>query len=114
MGLKIAVKDFLTEWGIDPTVRSGGLDQAREIPEERREVLVTDLLMIDSSSHPSKVYLLQRRSGKFGAGLGKTTGRTLLHLNLSPLTLSICPFLTSRLDSSHDSPTARSQTALKL
>jgi hypothetical protein len=89
MGLKIAVKDFLTEWGIDPTVRSGGLDQAREIPEERREV--TDLLMIDSSSHPSKVYLLQRRSGKFGAGLGKTTGRTLLHLNLSPLTLYL-PF----------------------
>lgn len=50
MGLKIAVKDFLTEWGIDPTVRSGGLDQAREIPEERREV--TDLLMIDSFFSP--------------------------------------------------------------
>ncbi len=45
------------EWGVDPEIyRRGGLRQARPMPAVR------------------EVYLLQRKTGKLGAGLGKTTG----------------------------------------
>ena len=48
---------FFAEWGVDTQYRSrGGLQQA----------------VIEKS--PRKVYLLQRKAGKVGDGLGKTTG----------------------------------------
>ncbi|MCC5812555.1 MAG: NADPH-dependent 2,4-dienoyl-CoA reductase [Ectothiorhodospiraceae bacterium] len=51
------VGSWQREWGVDPDFhRRGGLRQARPMPALR------------------EVYLLQRKSGKPGAGLGKTTG----------------------------------------
>jgi len=51
------VKSFLEEWGVDTSVSRGGLSPSpKSIPSQR------------------KVYLLQRKKGKLGAGLGKTTG----------------------------------------
>ena len=70
-GIGVDVSEFLTteaspaldlaawkaEWGVaDPTVAPGGLTKPRPEPS------------------PRKVYLLQRKPGKIGAGLGKTTG----------------------------------------
>jgi len=70
-GIGVDVSEFLTteasptldleawkaEWGVaDPTVARGGLTKPRPEPS------------------PRQVYLLQRKSGKIGAGLGKTTG----------------------------------------
>ncbi|WP_329481786.1 NADPH-dependent 2,4-dienoyl-CoA reductase [Kribbella sp. NBC_01484] len=70
-GIGVDVSEFLTteaspaldlaawkaEWGVaDPTVAPGGLTTPRPEPS------------------PRKVYLLQRKPGKIGAGLGKTTG----------------------------------------
>lgn len=54
---------FFREWGVDPTnSRRGGLSSA----EERRA----------ASSEPPRrnITMLQRRPGKLGAGLGRTTG----------------------------------------
>jgi len=49
--------DYFEEWGIDRTlVARGGLLPQRPVPSPRR------------------VYLLQRKAGKLGAGLGRTTG----------------------------------------
>ena len=54
-----SVNSFLQTWGIDRDVSSpGGL--LREVSEE---------------AVPREVYLLQRKGGKLGASLGKTTGR---------------------------------------
>jgi 2,4-dienoyl-CoA reductase (NADPH2) len=51
------IADYLQEWGIDRTMTaSGGLLAAKPVASARR------------------VYLLQRKVGKPGAGLGKTTG----------------------------------------
>ncbi|TDO29629.1 2,4-dienoyl-CoA reductase (NADPH2) [Kribbella sp. VKM Ac-2527] len=70
-GIGVDVSEFLTtgssmaldldawkaEWGVtDPTVVPGGLTKPRPEPS------------------PRQVYLLQRKPGKIGAGLGKTTG----------------------------------------
>ncbi|MGZ0151215.1 oxidoreductase [Kribbella sp. WER1] len=67
-GIGVDVSEFLTgmspdleawkaEWGVgDPTQLPGGLAVPRPEPS------------------PRKVYLLQRKDGKIGAGLGKTTG----------------------------------------
>jgi 2,4-dienoyl-CoA reductase (NADPH2) len=53
-----AVKSFLQEWGVDSSMKTpGGLLQGAKAP-----------------APPRKVYLLQRKSGKLGMGLGKTTG----------------------------------------
>ena len=50
---------FFREWGIDPTFQArGGIEGIeRRLP-----------------ANPRQLYLLQRKSGKVGAGLGKTTG----------------------------------------
>jgi 2,4-dienoyl-CoA reductase (NADPH2) len=49
--------DYFAEWGIDRTLTErGGLLPPKHVPAERR------------------VYLLQRKPGKPGVGLGKTTG----------------------------------------
>lgn len=59
------VKSFLEEWGIDQSITSGGL---RSKAEKGREEHV-----------PRKIYLLQRKEGKLGSGLGKTTGKHYLY-----------------------------------
>lgn len=56
---KKTVDEFLSEWGIDKTISHGGLVQASSVP---------------SIEPIRKVYLLQRKPGKLGASLGKTTG----------------------------------------
>uniref|UniRef100_A0A7S0JJN3 Uncharacterized protein n=1 Tax=Calcidiscus leptoporus TaxID=127549 RepID=A0A7S0JJN3_9EUKA len=59
------VDDFLCEWNIDRQVsNSGGLVKARDAGANGSE-------HVGSSR---KIYLLQRKKGKHGAGLGKTTG----------------------------------------
>ena len=54
-----AVKSFLQGWGIDENVASGGLQSKTDgkVSEVQR-----------------KVYLMQRKKGKLGSSLGKTTG----------------------------------------
>lgn len=55
---KAAVDTFLQTWGIDSDIRApGGLLQTASPPESARQI-----------------YLLQRKGGKLGGGLGKTTG----------------------------------------
>jgi 2,4-dienoyl-CoA reductase (NADPH2) len=53
-----AVKSFLEEWGVDASYKApGGLQpDAKALPPLR------------------KVYMMQRKSGRLGMGLGKTTG----------------------------------------
>lgn len=52
-----AVDAFLKDWGVDKTITKGGLSQNPP-----------------SSPTARKIYLMQRKKGKLGAGLGKTTG----------------------------------------
>jgi len=62
-----AINEFLNEWNIDTKINAGGVLPADAVGEKARI--------------PRKVYLLQRKKGKLGAGLGKTTGwihRTVL------------------------------------
>jgi 2,4-dienoyl-CoA reductase (NADPH2) len=54
------VNAFLDDWGIDKSVSKGGLLSKESTPE--------------GLPIPRKVYLLQRKEGKLGKGLGKTTG----------------------------------------
>jgi 2,4-dienoyl-CoA reductase (NADPH2) len=50
---------FMREWGIDMSLQArGGIEDVQPIPEPS----------------PRQIYLLQRKSSKIGAGLGKTTG----------------------------------------
>ncbi len=52
-----AIKEFMKEWGVDTTYdHNGGLTKP------------------DPLAVPRKVYLLQRKTGKLGSTLGKTTG----------------------------------------
>lgn len=51
------VSEFLQEWGIDQTISEGGL--------QKKQGKITA---------PRKVYLLQRKVGRLGSTLGKTTG----------------------------------------
>ena len=53
------VTQFMSQWGIDMTMQARG--GVAEIPQN-----------IEAS--PREIYLLQRKSSKVGAGLGKTTG----------------------------------------
>lgn len=53
-----AVKSFLEEWGVDSRISVAGGLQKNVAPP----------------APPRKVYLLQRKPGKLGMGLGKTTG----------------------------------------
>jgi len=62
-----AINEFLQDWNIDTQINAGG-------------VLAADAIGVKAQI-PRKVYLLQRKKGKLGAGLGKTTGwihRTVL------------------------------------
>ena len=61
---KVAVAAFLNDWGIDTDITSGGVFKK-----------VKGATIAATESHAArKVYLLQRKKGKIGAGLGKTTG----------------------------------------
>jgi 2,4-dienoyl-CoA reductase (NADPH2) len=53
------VKLFMQKWGVDMSLRARG--GVTDVPKR-----------VEAS--PREVYLLQRKSGKVGAGLGKTTG----------------------------------------
>ncbi len=53
----IDVKTFMSEWGVDMDYRTGGA-----------------LLKGQSVKSPREIYLLQRKKGKLGERLGKTTG----------------------------------------
>lgn len=56
----VSVEAFWKEWGIDPKQKErGGL-----VPPEKQE----------HHEPPRKLYLIQRKKGKVGANLGKTTG----------------------------------------
>ena len=64
---KKAVAEYLKYWGIDQSVAHGGV-----FPPS-----ITSKSTSTSTPTPTaarKVYLLQRKKGKIGAGLGKTTG----------------------------------------
>jgi 2,4-dienoyl-CoA reductase (NADPH2) len=53
--------DFYKEWGIDASLKSrGGLTEPTVVEHDKPE--------------QRQLYLLQRKTGKLGAGLGKTTG----------------------------------------
>ena len=57
LGSKEAIDAYLAEWGVDPNMSTpGGLAKTSELPPAR------------------DVTLCQRKDGKLGAGLGKTTG----------------------------------------
>jgi 2,4-dienoyl-CoA reductase (NADPH2) len=57
LGSKEAIASYLKEWGVDPEMRTpGGLATSTDHPAAR------------------KVFLCQRKDGKLGVGLGKTTG----------------------------------------
>lgn len=75
----VAVSQFLASWGVDTQLRTGGL-------------LSKDEFKTAAATLPKptrKVYLLQRKEGKLGSGLGKTTGwihrTTLKHRQVEEL-----------------------------
>jgi len=58
----VSQKDFWKQWGVDPTLQHlGGLLPIEEQNQQGQE-------------SKRKIFLLQRRKGKLGAGLGRTTG----------------------------------------
>ena len=57
-----AVNKFFEEWNVDRTIERGGLPQNGENDNQE---------YVDSLR---TVYMLQRKGGKFGSGLAKTTG----------------------------------------
>ncbi len=61
---KNAVASFLNSWGVDTKVTRGGL-----LPRQKSEVCADEKELGER-----KVFLLQRKTGKLGASLGKTTG----------------------------------------
>lgn len=64
-----AVEHFLRDWGIDKSIEKGGLLGRPDIRREAPPIPATA-----ATPAARKVYLLQRKEGKVGAGLGKTTG----------------------------------------
>jgi 2,4-dienoyl-CoA reductase (NADPH2) len=59
---KQRIETFLQEWHIDPTI------------QEKGGILKSTSSSASAPAIPRKVYLLQRKSGKLGQTLGKTTG----------------------------------------
>lgn len=65
---KEAVSAFLKDWGIDTDIKTGGVEKRQKsVPGQAAAAR-------EPSPAARKVYLLQRKKGKIGAGLGKTTG----------------------------------------
>lgn len=58
---KVSVEDFWKEWGVDPI-------------QERRGGLAKEGPTLPHGPPKRSIYLMQRKKGKVGAGLGKTTG----------------------------------------
>jgi len=58
---KVSVEDFWKEWGVDPD-------------QEQRGGLAKEGRTLPHGPPKRTIYLLQRKKGKVGAGLGKTTG----------------------------------------
>ena len=72
---KAAVDTFLHDWGVDQNVMAGGLVQKSDGDASASASAASEGVV------PRKVYLLQRKEGKLGASLGKTTvSLTLLSL----------------------------------
>ena len=70
-----AVSAFLKDWGIDTSISTGGVFKKDKMAP------------IDESIKTArKIFLLQRKKGKIGAGLGKTTG--WIHRMVRLLTLA--------------------------
>lgn len=63
-----AISAFTQDWEIDESISSGGL-RAKD-NSSSKDISVSS----NSLDRIRKVYLLQRKPGKLGAGLGKTTG----------------------------------------
>ena len=59
MAADVNLNDFWTEWGVDPSkdAQRGGLQAPKHVSPPKRQIV-----------------LLQRKDGKLGNGLGKTTG----------------------------------------
>ena len=62
---KELITDFLDTWGVDPAITNGGL-----IPKGGKSASASQT----TKSSGRKLYLLQRKEGKLGSTLGKTTG----------------------------------------
>ena len=58
---EVSIEDFYKEWGIDPT-------------QEYRGGLAKDGPILPHGKPDRSIYLMQRKKGKVGGGLGKTTG----------------------------------------
>lgn len=72
-----AVSAFLKDWGIDTDIKTGGVFP--RVKRDKSAVKAPDapappVYAPGESVAARKVYLLQRKKGKIGAGLGKTTG----------------------------------------
>ena len=76
-----AVSAFLKDWGIDTDIKTGGVfprekkdrpDKAADRSKAKDPSVAAKMPSEDQAAR--KVYLLQRKKGKIGAGLGKTTG----------------------------------------
>ena len=67
-----AVSAFLKDWGIDTDIKTGGVYP--RVKKDKSEVKPLVAVTPIEGKAARKVYLLQRKKGKIGAGLGKTTG----------------------------------------
>eukprot|EP00596_Hydrurales_sp_CCMP1899_P005150 CAMPEP_0119037778 /NCGR_PEP_ID=MMETSP1177-20130426/6280_1 /TAXON_ID=2985 /ORGANISM="Ochromonas sp, Strain CCMP1899" /LENGTH=716 /DNA_ID=CAMNT_0006999457 /DNA_START=272 /DNA_END=2422 /DNA_ORIENTATION=- len=64
-----AVNAYIKDWGIDTSINTGGV-----FKKEKKDKTAKISINPDSEKAARKVFLLQRKKGKIGAGLGKTTG----------------------------------------
>ena len=67
-----AVSAFLKDWGIDTDIKTGGVYP--RVKKDKSDVKPPVAVTPIEGKAARKVYLLQRKKGKIGAGLGKTTG----------------------------------------
>lgn len=63
-----AVNAYIKDWGIDTSINTGGVFR-KEKKDKTEKITIKP-----ESPAARKVFLLQRKKGKIGAGLGKTTG----------------------------------------
>ena len=68
------VDNFLKEWGIDADVTNGGLMVSKKSEATAAAAATTAAVAVSQHVPERKVYLLQRKKGKLGSTLGKTTG----------------------------------------
>ena len=75
-----AVDSFLREWGVDQSVSAGGLVKSSDGNASEGVV-------------PRKVYLLQRKEGKLGATLGKTTVSNIYFMFYEVCFMHVCMYV---------------------